>query len=83
MPGASSSGLLAPTFGADDGELQLSSQQPVRLDEHVQILPRLEGRNGEDVRGTEIRGRPVRVEDVLRRGMRDADPLASARRALR
>ena len=76
MPGASSSGCSPQPSAPTTASCSSPPSMPVRLDEHLQILPRLEGRDGEDVRGTEIRGRPVRMEDVLRRGMRDADPLA-------
>ena len=47
----------------------------MRLDEHLQILPRLERRDGEDVRRAEIGRRTVGAVDVLRRGVRDPDPL--------
>ena len=76
MPGASRSGCSPQPSAPTTASCSSRSQQPVRLDEHVQILPRLEGRDREDVRRAEIGGRPVRAEDVLRRGMRDADPLA-------
>ena len=55
----------------------------MRLDEHLQVLPRLERRDGEDVRDAEVGRRPVDAVDGLRCGMRDADPLGGHAEGLR
>ena len=67
--------LLAPALRSDDGEPEIAPKERLRLDQHLEVLPRLERRDREDVRCTEIRRRPVGREHGLRRRMRDADPL--------
>ena len=73
--------LLAPALGSDDGELEVAAEQALRLDEDLEVLARLERRDREDVRRAEIGGRPVGAIDVLRRRVRDVDPLTRDRRA--
>src|SRR5581483_117446 len=53
---------LAPPLCAGDGEEQLTPEQPVRVDEDAEVLARLERRDGEHVRASEVTARAVRPE---------------------
>ena len=55
----------------------------MRLHEHLQVLPRLERRDGEDVRSAEVGRRTVDTVDALRCGMRNANPLGRDAEGLR
>jgi len=66
--------LLTPAFASGDGEQDVSPEQPVRVGERLQVLPRLERGDGEDVGRPEVGGRPGGREDGFHPGRRDADP---------
>ncbi len=75
MPGPSRSGCSPQPFRSDDRELEIVSEQGLRLDQHLEVLPRLERGDREDVRCPEIRGRAVGREHGLGCRVRDADSL--------
>ena len=59
MRGPSSSGCSPQPSAPTTASTRSSPEQPVRLDEHLQVLARLERRDGEHVRRAEVGGRPV------------------------
>jgi hypothetical protein len=67
--------LRSPASSSDDREAELTVEQLVRIEQHPQVLARLERGDGEHVRPLELGAFPVRREYGCRRGMRDVDPL--------
>ena len=78
-PVAGELGLLAPALAAGDREQEVAAEQLVGLDERLEVLARLERRDGEEVRRAEVGRRPVGRELGPRRRMSDVDtPLRHA-----
>ena len=67
--------LLAPAGCARDGEREVAAEQPVRLDEAGEVLPRLERRDGERVGAAEVEPVPVRREPGVDARVGDMDAL--------
>ncbi len=67
--------LGPPPGRAGDGEQEVAVEQPVRGEQRLQVLARLQRRHGEDVRLSQIGALALRPEVGAHAGRRQLDPL--------